>query len=436
MLLYAVTDRMWIKSPSPNDCVFGSEELCRNIKDAILGGATCIQLREKNISHADFVTLAKKVKEVTDYYNVMFIIDDDVDVMSEVDADGVHVGQHDENCLAVRRRIGKDKILGVSAQTVFQALEAEKNGADYLGVGAVFSTSTKNDADDVSLQTLKEIKNAVNIPVIAIGGISIKNVEQLAPSNIDGVAVVSAIFASENKLEATKVLKQKCSHLFEKVKMSSAIFDLDGTLVDSMPMWEHVADNYLLSRNITPPENLWDFFKVMSLKDAALYFQKKYFPNDSVEKIIDGINEQTAIGYSEKVPLKEGVLSFLKALKEKNIPCAIATATDRKYVEVCLRRLKVLDYFKVIKTCSEVGQGKDNPKVFDEAAAACNSNAKTAIVFEDAAHAIRTAIKAGYRVAAVEDAASFSDKDIIFSTATWYGKTLQESFPIKNAFKG
>lgn len=196
MLLYAVTDRMW------------SEEkgLKGQIKEALEGGITFLQLREKELSDEEFLKEALEIKDMVKEYNIPFVINDNVEVAIKCDADGVHVGQSDMKATDVRSKIGKDKILGVSAHTLEEAIEAEKMGADYLGVGAVFSTSTKLDADDVSFETLKEICDSVNIPVVAIGGISKDNILKLKGSHVDGVAVVSAIFASKNITEDTKEL--------------------------------------------------------------------------------------------------------------------------------------------------------------------------------------------------------------------------------------
>ena len=196
MLLYAVTDRMW------------SEEkgLKEQIKEALDGGITFLQLREKELSDEEFLKEALEIKDMVKEYNIPFVINDNVDVAIKCDADGVHVGQSDMKATDVRSKIGKDKILGVSAHTLEEAKEAERMGADYLGVGAVFSTSTKLDADDVSFDTLKEICQSVNIPVVAIGGISKDNILKLKGSHVDGVAVVSAIFASKNITEDTKQL--------------------------------------------------------------------------------------------------------------------------------------------------------------------------------------------------------------------------------------
>jgi len=152
----------------------------------------------------EFVKEAKEVKVLTDKYKIPFVINDNIEVALACGADGVHVGQSDMAVKDVRSQIGKDKILGVSAQTVEQAILAEKNGADYLGVGAVFSTSTKPDADAVTFETLKTICESVSIPVVAIGGISEKNILELKGTGISGVAVISAIFSKPDIVKATR----------------------------------------------------------------------------------------------------------------------------------------------------------------------------------------------------------------------------------------
>lgn len=197
MLVYAVTDRTWLHG----------QTLAQQVEAALKGGATCIQLREKSMDTASFVKEAHAIRALCKDYSVPFIINDNVEVALAVDADGIHVGQHDMEAGSVRQKLGDDKILGVSAQTVEQARRAQASGADYLGVGAVFHTGTKPDADDVSLDTLKAICDAVDIPVVAIGGICRDNVLELAGTGIDGIAVVSAIFAQPNIEAATRELK-------------------------------------------------------------------------------------------------------------------------------------------------------------------------------------------------------------------------------------
>nr|HQD39345.1 thiamine phosphate synthase [Bacillota bacterium] len=177
LLLYAVTDRTWL----------GGRTLADAVHDALEGGATFLQLREKNLDDDSFLQLALEIKEIAAKYKVPFVINDNINVALACGADGVHVGQKDMAAKDVRKIIGPDKILGVSAQTVEQAVAAEENGADYLGVGSVFSTSTKLDADAVSFETLKEICQAVSIPVVAIGGINKDNARKLKGSGIDGI---------------------------------------------------------------------------------------------------------------------------------------------------------------------------------------------------------------------------------------------------------
>lgn len=197
LILYAVTDRSWL----------GEETLCAQVEKAIRGGVTFVQLREKELAEEEFEKEAYEIKELCRQNSIPFVINDNVDLAARVDADGVHVGQSDMEALEVRRKLGPDKIVGVSAQTVEQALKAQEMGADYLGVGAVFPTGSKNDADDVTHQTLQEICEAVDIPVIAIGGIGENNVTELKGRGLAGIAVISAIFAKPDIEEAARRLK-------------------------------------------------------------------------------------------------------------------------------------------------------------------------------------------------------------------------------------
>mgnify|MGYP004657392697 FL=1 len=206
LMLYAVTDRYWL----------GDETLYDQVKKALDGGATFVQLREKNLDRADFLAEALEIQKLCREYGVPFVINDEVSIAKDIDADGVHVGQSDMEAMDVRKILGPDKILGVSAQTVEQAMIAEKHGADYLGVGAVFATGSKDDADDVSHETLKAICEAVSIPVIAIGGITKDNVSELAGSGICGVAVISAIFGQNDIKKATEELKVSVENMLEK----------------------------------------------------------------------------------------------------------------------------------------------------------------------------------------------------------------------------
>lgn len=206
LLLYAVTDRTWL-----ND-----DTLYEQVEKAIKGGVTFVQLREKKLDEESFLNEASEIQKLCRKYDIPFVINDNVEIAKRINADGVHIGQRDMGAANVRAILGDNKILGVSAQTVEQAVLAEKQGADYLGVGAVFPTGSKADAEDVSYETLKAICEAVKIPVVAIGGISVSNVLKLKGSGISGIAVISAIFAAQDIESATKNLKQLAAGVVSK----------------------------------------------------------------------------------------------------------------------------------------------------------------------------------------------------------------------------
>lgn len=199
MLLYAVTDRSWLRE---GESLSG---LCRKV---LKGGATFLQIREKDLDEASFEAEARELKELCAEYRVPFVVNDSVEIALKIQADGVHVGQSDIKGRDIRAMIGPDRILGISAGTPEEAAAAEKAGADYIGVGAVFGTSTKKDARNLSVDALREIRNSVSIPIVAIGGIQPSNLMELAGTGVDGVAVVSAIFAAERPGEAAENLRK------------------------------------------------------------------------------------------------------------------------------------------------------------------------------------------------------------------------------------
>lgn len=197
--LYLVTDRT---NKTDN-------EFLNIIEEAIKGGVSIIQIREKEADTLECYNISKKVKEICSKYNVPLIINDRIDIALAIDADGVHIGQSDMPIKIARKLIGNDKILGISAHNIQEAKEAEENSADYLGVGAIFSTSTKKDASDISIDTLKDITSSVNIPTVAIGGINLDNVEKLKDTNISGISVVSAIMNAKNPKIVSENLLRK-----------------------------------------------------------------------------------------------------------------------------------------------------------------------------------------------------------------------------------
>lgn len=197
MLLYAVTDRAWV----------GKQSLYEQVESALKGGATCVQLREKELDDENFLNEAMEISSLCRQYGVPFFINDNVEIAIKCHADGIHVGQDDMEASQVRQRVGNDMIIGVSVHSVEEALEAVKNGADCLGVGAMFSTSTKTDVSVLPKETLCDICAAVDIPVVAIGGIGKSNISQLAGTGVDGVALVSAIFAADDIENECRLLR-------------------------------------------------------------------------------------------------------------------------------------------------------------------------------------------------------------------------------------
>ncbi len=198
MLLYAVTDRMWLKE---------GESLVSVAETVLKNGATFLQIREKDLDAVHFEEEAEQLKRLCQRYRVPFVVNDSVEIAMQCGADGVHVGQSDIRGRDIRSIIGPDKILGISAGTVEEAVAAEQAGADYIGVGAVFPTSTKKNARSMDLEQLRRICGAVSIPAVAIGGITAENLMQLAGSGVDGVAVVSAIFGAEDPGRAAAELR-------------------------------------------------------------------------------------------------------------------------------------------------------------------------------------------------------------------------------------
>jgi len=197
MLLYAVTDQSWLKE---------GQTLLSVCEDVLSNGATFLQIREKDLDANSFETEASRLKALCARYKVPYVVNDSVEIAMAIDADGVHVGQSDIKGRDIRGMIGPDKILGISAGTIEEAVAAEQAGADYIGVGAVFATGTKKNARNLSIEALKRISSAVSIPVVAIGGINEKNLMELRGSGVDGVAFVSAIFAAEDPGKATAQL--------------------------------------------------------------------------------------------------------------------------------------------------------------------------------------------------------------------------------------
>jgi len=203
LLLYAITD---------NDCI-GERDFFREVENALKGGVTILQLREKNMSTEHLIEKAKKLRPICNKYNVPLIINDDVQAAIQSGADGVHVGADDMDVAEIRKKTGNNFIIGATAKTLEQAIKAQNQGADYLGCGALFPSPTKQNAKPMTPETLKQITSSINIPVVAIGGLTYDNIDIIKDSGVSGAAVISAIFAENDTEEAASQLKQKISQI-------------------------------------------------------------------------------------------------------------------------------------------------------------------------------------------------------------------------------
>lgn len=384
LLLYAVTDRSWLKEGQT------LTEVCGEVLDR---GATFLQLREKDLDDGAFLAQAKELAALCQDRGVPFVVNDRVDIALASGADGVHVGQSDIRGRDIRALIGPDKLLGISAGTVEEALAAQAAGADYLGVGAVFGTATKKNARTGSLDQLRAICAAVSIPVVAIGGIHGGNLAQLHGTGADGIAVISAIFAADAPGAATATLRDRAEHIFSQTRC--AIFDLDGTLIDSLGYWSNLAAEYLAGKGIAPvPEHILEAIRPMTLSQSADLFRREFGLDGDPEA------EMTAMladHYRDDIPLHPGVRELLDALDGRGVRMCVASATAAALMEPCLERLGVRDRFEFLLSCEDVGAGKDRPDVYLEAARRLGTDPAEITVYEDADYALETAKNAGFR---------------------------------------
>ena len=415
--LYAVTDSRQLHGRS----------LPQAVEEVIKGGATMIQLREKDAKDSRLLKLAGDVLSVTDRYAVPLIINDRPDIALQCGAAGVHIGQQDGSVRQIRRMIGEEKILGVSAHTKEEAVRAEQDGADYLGVGAVFPTSTKQNTVSLSPETLREICRAVKIPVVAIGGIRADNIGSLCGTGIDGAAVVSALFASENPKKAAEQLTASlnAAGIGEVFSLSSrsvsgAIFDVDGTILDSMEMWRTTGSRFLRKCGVTPPPDIDRLMFQITLEEGASLFGEKFGIEGTPEEIKARVLQMVRDDYRYRLNCKPGVVDVIRELHSAGIPLCVATATDRELILPAFERLGLLPFFREIFTCGELGVSKRSPDIYLQAAERLGTPPEKTLVFEDVLHAVRSAASVGFPVVAIYDKNAEPEKETIRTIASLY----------------
>jgi len=339
---------------------------------------------------------------------VPFVIDDDIYAAKEADADGVHIGQSDADYKTARAVLGEGKIIGMTVKTKEQAENAIRMGADYVGMGAVFHTSTKLDAKDMSKETLIELTGMMkDIPVVAIGGINYDNCDYLKNTGVDGIAVVSAIFAADDCAEAARKLFIKTRELFAKKK--NIIFDMDGTLVDSMPFWKNSAREYALYKGAELPDDFDDITGVMDLNDYACYLKNVLGIDTDLEQISKAAVEIMNKHYATDIPAKEGMVELVRREYEAGSKLVIFTASEKSSVEILLDRLGIRKCFYDIYTVYDIGLKKSDKnsylKVIDKAC----MNSEDTWVYEDILRGVKAAKEAGLKVCAVYDEDSADD---------------------------
>ncbi len=402
LLLYAVTD--------------GSGDALRaKVEAALKGGVTIVQLREKDLSDKELLEEALELKELCHEYDVPLIINDRYDIALKAGADGVHLGQSDADPAEVRKIAGDEFIIGVSAHNAAEARKAKADGADYLGVGAVFGTSTKADARPLPMDEFKKICKATDIPVVAIGGVNKENIPLLGGSGAAGAAMVSAIFGAEDIEDECRELK---TILLETIRQTQAegfiigghvikgaIFDFDGTLVDSMPSWHMAGSEYLESQGATPEPDMSERLFRMTLEQSADYFRESYNVIRTPKEIIDGIYAIMEVHYMTDVTPKIGVTELLKSLADAGVRMCVATITTKRLAENVLKKWDLLKYFEYIFTAEELQCDKRSPVIYRTAQNLLGTHKEETLVFEDAFHAAQTAKNDGFILAAVYDPA-------------------------------
>lgn len=398
MLLYAVTDRMWLKE---------GESLVPVVERVLESGATFLQIREKDLDETAFEAEAERLRTLCAGRRIPFVVNDSVEIALRCGADGVHVGQSDIRGRDLRAILGPDRILGISAGTVEEAVAAERAGADYIGVGAVFATGTKKDAVHLTMTELKAIRAAVEIPVVAIGGIHAGNIARLAETGVDGVAVVSAIFGAEDPGEATAELRALTENTLWGRGNRCAIFDMDGTLVDSMGYWQQLGREFLLSKGVTGDlEEVLQRTIPMTMLESAELFCQEFDLSGTAEEIAAEMNAAMEDHYRSDIPLKSGTAAYLERLHRAGVTMCVASATPEILMRACLERLRVAGYFRFLISCDAVGAGKDRPDVYLAAAERLGAPPEAITVYEDAPYAARTARAAGFHVVGVYDESS------------------------------
>lgn len=399
--LYAITDTRWLKT-----CTMEQQ-----VEQALKGGITFLQLRYKDATHQERVEMALKIKPIAKKYNVPFVIDDDVLAAVEADVDGVHIGQKDTSYEEARKLLGPDKIIGMTTKTVEQALHAQTLGADYIGTGAIFNTQTKVETIHMTKETLLDIAEHVNIPMVAIGGLNYDNMDYLKNTGVSGIAVISAIFASSDITQAAKKLREKTSSLFN-YEARNIIFDLDGTLFDSMPYWSRVAREFAISKGASIPDDFDRVTYTMDLNECGKYLQEDLGINEDTESMKKEVLQIMDNHYKYDIPMKKAMHRLVIREHHNNSKICLFTNSDKECAKNALKRVGLYDCFDMITTSYDIGISKKDPESYKKICKIMGFDVNNTYVYEDVLHSVQSAKAAGCKVIAVydEDSSKYWDQ--------------------------
>ena len=349
-----------------------------------------------------FLEEARALQALCRERHVPFIVNDNVDIARAMGADGVHVGQSDMEALDVRAKLGPDKIIGVSAHSVEEALLAEKHGADYLGVGAMFPTGSKADVQELPYDCLLYTSDAADD---SSGGhrrhFSGECGQAGRQRHLRCGGHQRHLRRKEYQVRRRGAESRRRGYAAGMIR--GAIFDLDGVLLDSMGIWRDLGARYLRARGISPAPGLGEVLFAMSMEQGAAYLKTHYSLPEGEVEIWDGIAALLADYYGYEVPAKPGAEELLQFFSRRGIPMAAATSSPRNHVERALTRLGLRPYLKTILTTTEIGESKHAPTIYHRAAVALGTVPAETLVFEDSLYAMQTAKAAGYRTVGVYD---------------------------------
>lgn len=402
--IYYVTDE---------ELLHPSYNLYKSVEDAIIGGATMIQLREKNTTTRDFIEKAKKIKDICSKYEVPLIINDRVDVALAIDADGVHLGQDDMELSCARKILGQGKIIGISASNLKEAQIAEKGGATYIGVGAMYSTNTKIDADMTTMEELKIIRKEVKIPIVVIGGINQKTIPDFKDTDIDGLAIVSAIASSDNQVETTKSLKKQ---FYKNNKVKGVILDIDLTMLETEELWDRVLDKIMGKYGFSCNEEDINFIWNNSFEVVSKYLSDKFNLNITEDNLLQDIHNFSIEEYaSSNIKLKKGLDKFLKSMRDENIKLAVCTSLSEKQYTAVLKNTGLIDKIGFVFSATDEGFDKGDYRVYEIVSSKLGIHPRNIIAFDDELRAIRAAKRAGMRTSLMKNSKNNTEDSYILS---------------------